>query len=312
MTNLFVLGNGFDLAHGLKTSYNDFRDFFQLKHPELDPDVLIEPNGFQQPDGEIRYDDEEVISMLFYLISEAERDPEKWSDVETSLGSLSFSLVLDNYEEHYDKEGDLDVSRNYNMYDDVTANLVIPTTSIQSLFIEWVNSIRLDTIEAKDDFQQLIGDDNRFLTFNYTDTLQMVYDIPDFDICHIHGRQMEFIHFGHGSKLDRTDEYEGTYFGSQDNLSKINRKLRKKTDEALSDNIDFFDEVGEAGIQNIYSYGFSFSDVDTIYLEELCNRIDTEKVIWHFNDYDNYAHDRYKTLLKECGFKGQFTTFHIS
>ena len=28
MRNLIILGNGFDLAHGLKTRYSDFRDLF--------------------------------------------------------------------------------------------------------------------------------------------------------------------------------------------------------------------------------------------------------------------------------------------
>ena len=27
MTKLFIIGNGFDLAHGMKTRYSDFRDY---------------------------------------------------------------------------------------------------------------------------------------------------------------------------------------------------------------------------------------------------------------------------------------------
>lgn len=36
MTKLFVLGNGFDLKHGLETSYGDFREYLRVKHPKLE------------------------------------------------------------------------------------------------------------------------------------------------------------------------------------------------------------------------------------------------------------------------------------
>ncbi len=31
MSNILVIGNGFDLAHGLKTSYSDFIEMVKLK-----------------------------------------------------------------------------------------------------------------------------------------------------------------------------------------------------------------------------------------------------------------------------------------
>ncbi|MER2149505.1 MAG: AbiH family protein, partial [Ruminococcus sp.] len=35
LSNLYVLGNGFDLAHGLKTRYWDFRTFLDKNHSEF-------------------------------------------------------------------------------------------------------------------------------------------------------------------------------------------------------------------------------------------------------------------------------------
>ena len=32
---LFIIGNGFDLAHGLKTSFYDFRSFLLNAHPDF-------------------------------------------------------------------------------------------------------------------------------------------------------------------------------------------------------------------------------------------------------------------------------------
>ena len=34
MSNLFVFGNGFDIAHGFDTSYDDFKKWFSGKYDE--------------------------------------------------------------------------------------------------------------------------------------------------------------------------------------------------------------------------------------------------------------------------------------
>lgn len=50
MNRIILIGNGFDLAHGLKTSYNDFIDWIiESKHIEL------EKNGYQLNDIDIKY-----------------------------------------------------------------------------------------------------------------------------------------------------------------------------------------------------------------------------------------------------------------
>lgn len=76
-----------------------------------------------------------------------------------------------------------------------------------------------------------------FLNFNYTRTIEQVYGIKASDICHIHGEvssRTEGIYFGNGDD----EEFEGFF----DRLSKVNK---------------------------IYSYGFSFSEVDMPYIEEI-------------------------------------------
>lgn len=36
MNKLFIIGNGFDMAHGLPTSYNDFREYLIKEYPDAD------------------------------------------------------------------------------------------------------------------------------------------------------------------------------------------------------------------------------------------------------------------------------------
>ena len=44
MSDLFIIGNGFDRAHGLKTSYYDFHQFLKDKCKNME--------NVQQPDAE--------------------------------------------------------------------------------------------------------------------------------------------------------------------------------------------------------------------------------------------------------------------
>ncbi|GAF65506.1 hypothetical protein BTS2_2404 [Bacillus sp. TS-2] len=312
MANLFVIGNGFDLDHELETSYNDFRNYLLSNYPGIKMDELRVPNERHSSDGRVEYDDVEVLSMLFYLINAAEQNEEKWSNIETALGNLDFSEVFDWFDDILDKDGDVDMWKTVYRNENQASQLVIPATKIQNFFWEWVNSIRLHSASPKKDFINLLKDEDQFLSFNYTETLEVVYDISEDDICHIHGKQYEEIFFGHGNKEDYYDSYMQSYIGSQDDLSNIDEQLRKKTDKALEENLDFFESLRDANITNIYSYGFSFNEVDAIYFVEICKRIDTESVTWYFYDFDKLNIEKYMEYLKNCEFKGDFKTFHIS
>ncbi|MBY4605832.1 bacteriophage abortive infection AbiH family protein [Bacillus sp. SPARC3] len=311
MSNLFIIGNGFDLDHDLETSYDDFRSYLLLNYPEINMYDSIVPNEILMPDGGVEYDDKEVLSMLFFLINEAEQSEEKWSDIESSLGALDYSLVFDSFDDILDKDGDKDMWKMVYRNEDLAAQLVIPTTKIKNYFSEWIDSLKLNTVPPKKDFEKIIGEEDLFLTFNYTDTLEVLYNVDEDSICHIHGLQNEEIFFGHGNLKDRTDDHMKDHVGSQDSLSEIDVQLRKDTKRAIELSIDFFEELRVANISKIYSYGFSFNKVDAVYFKEICDRINTENITWYFNDFDEENIVNYSSYLRDCGFKGNFETFHI-
>ncbi len=311
VTNLFIIGNGFDSAHGLKTTYDHFRKFLLTEYPDIKFDELVIPEAVPQYDGDIDYRRSEISSLLLYLINDAEGDTEYWKDVEAALGRLNFNEALDWLEPHVDKEGDVDIYKTSYIYEDTVSTLIKPTLKIKELFPEWINTINIDRVTPIETFQQLIDSLDFFLTFNYTETLEQVYDVSETQVCHIHGMQNSEIFFGHGSDEDQTEEHMQQYYGSQDGLFEIKNALRKRTDLALKKNEAFFVSLTNASIEKIYSFGFSFSQVDKIYLREICSRINTDEVKWYFNDYDVHKHDEYKEILKICGFNGSFKTFHI-
>ncbi|MEK4715818.1 bacteriophage abortive infection AbiH family protein [Sporosarcina sp. FSL K6-5500] len=313
MNKLFIIGNGFDVAHGLKTSYDDFRKHLILD-TQIEMDSLIIPESKPTPDGDITYDEIEVLSMLFYLISEAESNTEKWSNIEASLANLNFDEVFDYSPEVLDRDGDIDLWKTSYNNEDIASNLVIPTSTIQRLFLEWINTIDITRTKSKIDFSDLVGEKDLFLTFNYTETLEEIYNVSSNQICYIHGKQNEEIYFGHGDgdTDDVTDYFMENYIGSENSLAEIHEKLRKKTEIALNNNMYFFERLSNDNVREIYSYGFSFSEVDMVYLEEISKRVNTQKVIWYFNDFDEQNHDDYIETLIKYGFKGDFSTFNIS
>ncbi|WP_407936733.1 hypothetical protein [Leptotrichia wadei] len=63
-------------------------------------------------------------------------------------------------------------------------------------------------------------------------------------------------------------------------------------------------------MDKIYSYGFSYGEVDLIYIKEICKRMDTSDTIWYLNDFDNEKIKEYKKIIKGCGSRGKITTFY--
>jgi len=152
---------------------------------------------------------------------------------------------------------------------------------------------------------------NYFFTFNYTQTLERIYDIHEDRICHIHGVSRDgtenlglddFI-FGHGREsfdVAVTDIERTAY-----NITK------KPVGNCITKNQPFFEKLND--VDNIFSYGFSFGDVDMPYIEKICKSIcDTSHVIWYFNDFRiEECRALYEEKIRKAGFKGTFGIFHI-
>lgn len=105
--------------------------------------------------------------------------------------------------------------------------------------------------KAKIDFLKLIDEQDLFLTFNYTDTLEKIYKVSKDRICYIHGKQNEEIYFGHGNTDDKTDYYMENYIESENGLVEIHEQLRKKTKIALKNKIHFFENLTYLNINEI-------------------------------------------------------------
>lgn len=312
MTNLYIIGNGFDLAHKMKTSYCDFRNFLLeqgvLDNKDYSDDMFREiPEYSIGKDGEDVFNDTEVIRTIIMCIDDSEHN--LWKNIETSLGEINYSSFFQTYG-LYDGE---EINQEYIRNEDNAINFRKVLRQLHNYFYDWLDTIE-PAKEPLDDFERIIDKQNDlFLSFNYTKTLQDLYNVEN--ICHIHGSIGDKkIYLGHNADKFDDEYYDIHCFGAKDILKELHQDLRKNTQEAYNNNKVFFETITKVAKQdkfNIYSFGFSYSDVDEFYLKEIFRNIDTSKVCLYMNDYKYDDIEKFKQTALKCGFKGKFSTFHV-
>lgn len=314
MSKLFIIGNGFDLAHDLQTSYGDFKKYLIKEYPGSRNTITgINFSSIQMPNGDEEYDEVALVSLLIKSVSgieywnEVDDRDDDWKDFEEKLGDLNFREYFDDISSIYHSQSDPNLFHEAYAHEDFGQILLDTVPEIKVFFSDWVKTIDLSEIRLKNDFLKLIDDEDKFINFNYTNTLEKSYEVPSESVWHPHGDLNGAIVVGHGNK-----EYDGSKIsiGGQDYLNQINYSLMKDTDKIIKKNKDEFESL--ANITKIYSHGFSFGDVDLPYIEKICNSIDTCNITWYLNDYDNdNKRIKYKAKIRNCGFKGDFSTFNI-
>ena len=74
MANLFIIGNGFDLAHKMETSFNQFRDYLESNYPGGHTEYLYVPESITGNHGEEVQKEEEVVGLITYLLNQVAPD----------------------------------------------------------------------------------------------------------------------------------------------------------------------------------------------------------------------------------------------
>lgn len=320
------MGNGFDLAHGLPTRYEDFRKYLlgiypksidmehAYEHVHEDDSVafIIGLISSAEKEEQWRKYSEEGLGDLTYseFLEFWERDSEvEWKYIEKSLGRLPFEEYLERWVFNYEGEENVDCDDVKYELEFSSDNYYLGMLELNRLFTGWVNSIDESDIVLKQEFKKLINEERDFfINFNYTCVLEDIYNARN--VCHIHGKKHDSeLLFGHGEGL--RGGFETPQDAFEKNLVKINNLLRKDTNDAYEKNKDFFAKLTSVG--EIYSIGFSFSEVDLIYIEQICKSCHTERCTWYLSDYDyDEKGEMYKRSIREAGFKGGFKVCSIA
>lgn len=184
-SRLFIIGNGFDLHHGLATSYSDYHDWLLDNDEQVATD--FETFGFA-------VDCFDLESSLDCMRGSAKGLDHRWSSLEESLGIEWDDLCYETLEHTYPNLTDDNPG-----WDDFWIELQVRLEYLKKLtrdrFREWVESIDVSKVKPVLD----LPDTASFITFNYTPTLEYVYGVRPGRILHIHGCVLdknELLQFG--------------------------------------------------------------------------------------------------------------------
>lgn len=183
MSNLFVIGNGFDVAHGLPTRYINFKEYLYNKigfDEPFDPNkqtvirkMPVLPNN--EP-VKIDFLDEEMRFIYWLIEDTAQTNGDlKWNTFESLLGILEYEKV---YEKYRNKECFM-------------VRLSEALKTLKRLMFEWISTVDiLEKTKPNKPFSYIINPDTDLaVNFNYTETLETVYGMDHENICYIHGQR---------------------------------------------------------------------------------------------------------------------------
>ena len=276
MKTLYIIGNGFDLYHGLKTSYKDFFEFVLIRS-KIGCDTRCR-----------------IIWYLKEIYGE-----ELWSRFEEALGKPNrevISIVSNINSKRYNGQENKLIDKQ-NTLDGIDSD-------IRYCFTEWINYIK-NTSEQPTKMLNFNHSDSIFLTFNYTNILESVYGINQNLICYIHDEDNGAIN----STIGDIQNVRKFIFGCD-----IKQAEQYKDDEeiysfvqGLSKNVSLFMESDRwnnfisqlDSVERIYTLGHSVAEVDHPYFEKIKALIPNAQ--WYYACTEEYPEENVKANLKSIG-----------
>ena len=258
---LYIIGNGFDRAHGMPTSYEHFHQW------------LLE-NGHKS-----------FVRDFETLYQDVKDGCDCWCNLESALGKISLKQAVEF--DSYHQECPNEIREENSSHDAYRCgeNLKSVIYVLPHLLKEWAISISTNGILPV--FE--LCHDARYLSFNYTKTLEDVYKIKDSDILHIHETAINnrALVVGCGVALfDENNDY--TSERADVDIQKIRNILshgKKPVEAILKEPIPktWFENLGEVSL--VIVYGHSCSKVDKPYFETVAKSIQKD-ACWQFYVYD--------------------------
>lgn len=250
MAKLYIIGNGLDLHYGLRTAPSDFRNILKTKH---------------------------IYGGLDRAYDVLESYCVDWSEYEESLSDIDLdeiedqNLIMPDYlsDHEYDRDGGII---------NIRMHLESLNEAIKSSLIDMVEKANRETEYRAllGEHYSLFGIDDRVLSFNYTSTLENLFDFaPQIPICHIHGfyDAREQLIFGYDQvkgnyrqKLESTPE-DGDYYVDRQREMIDDFYQNWKKEIQINTLNGFLKQCN--GIDTVVVYGHSMGRVDSAYMEQI-------------------------------------------
>lgn len=233
MNKLVIIGNGFDLAHGLPTRYEDYllweinEAFKNVDTKKIDNDffkVQSRHSGISHPDGS-PFVFKSIMEFEDFFVTYKEHLS---IDFKNDFFKNIIRLAADNWvdiEREYFRELvkfcdlNIDIKTRNQFINDLNTCVDLIRKRLEKYLLEQDCSIlSIDLLEnVKELFESKLNSDNMalnktyFLNFNYTNTIESYFSFYQkyHNVIHIHGRlgdKMNPIIFGYGDETDENYE----------------------------------------------------------------------------------------------------------
>lgn len=284
--HLYIIGNGFDIHHDIPSKYYDKNggNCFRKWLDENDCDLLckIDDNFGYQED-------------------------EWWEKFEENLANVeTLKVAYEEAFEHYPDFGSDDFhDRDWyeaEMAVEIRLNSVF--SEISKALGKWITQLPNGNRGKK---IKLALENSIFISFNYTRTLEDLYNIPSDRILHIHGSVDDgTLVFGHGlqysdlrKKMEEFEKVEAgdyVYQRAKDSALSTVVSHKKNVSEIMNKNLQWFDNLND--ITHIHIYGHSLCDVDLPYFYKVFDSCDKKKVMVEISCFDEEAKEKAKSFIQ--------------
>lgn len=280
MNKLYIIGNGFDLHHGLPTSLSGFRNYSKYSAFH----TLYE-NGV-------------------FMMNADQTLNEHWEHLEANLANFDMDELIERMNQYYDD----DPHENQFVYE--VENAIYKLTKGLSEDLNEYLSLAENYPVEQDKILNL-DSSARFLCFNYTNTLERIYNISPEHICYIHGKlntpEMPIV-MGHGMKtyeckpqpgIDVStlseeemdaffDSYSADYECAIHEAYEYFRRSYKDTDACIKASRAFLQSLSDT--DKIVILGHSLGEIDKSYFDYI-NEIVGPNCQWWASYYQSSQKD---------------------
>jgi hypothetical protein len=250
---LYIVGNGFDLHHGVASRYVDFGNFLET----VDPDTY------------------EMVDRYFVV------DDSFWWEFEDRLAELDSGSVIDDASGFLMSYGDDEWSDSghHDFQYEVNRSVSAISQTMRSRFGDWIRQLRIPSRDEAVSRMLPLDPAARFLNFNYTPTLQTLYGVSPDRVLHIHGSaaaSQDQLVLGHGRDPGVLDPYryernpEEADTRVVEGISLVDQYFRdtfKPTERILHEQSSYFEALND--LNRIIVLGHSLADVDMPYFRTI-------------------------------------------
>lgn len=293
---LYIIGNGFDLMHGVPSSYYAFRD------------SLGKRNSLRE-------------TLETYLTPE-----DIWADFENALAHFNISSMGSQFmvDDWLDSMGayaeDAGAAEFYMAIEAAAIPIQTVAQELPRRFRMWVESLSVGTRDRP--LAELFRK-GKVLCFNYTEFVETLYGIPQQNVCYIHGcrrkrngHPKDRLVLGHmpGASDEAFDFVEDSHVRiknpyrqamsqiAQDQVLQLiadyDAELTKNCCDIIAAHASFFSGLRE--IETIVVIGHSFSQVDWDYFTEIAaNLSDVKRTHWYFGCHSLRDLKNLELMLKQ-------------